>query len=230
MDFNNILENTELIINNLNNLDGNINKIKKKIGLINKIYNKLEKNNVLSINKNTYLLFQTQFLKNEHMYYSNIYKMIVEKFAFELYDISEYICIILVSLNKLEINNLNSKQSILNRMIHINKVKQINYGKLTEIINSTISNLKLINEFNALFDSFVNKTKKENNTLNIHCDNYEINITNKKNLVLLEYNKYMEKFNKLIEYFKKCLIAIINQIDNSELLNFFLNEPKPTQE
>ena len=228
MDFNNILENTELIINNLNNLDGNINKIKKKIGLINKIYNKLEKNNVLSINKNSYLLFQTQFLKNEHMYYSNIYKMIVEKFAFELYDISEYICIILVSLNKLEINHLETKQSILNRMIHINKVKQINYGKLTEIINSTISNLKLINEFNELFESFVNKTKKENNTLNIHCDNYEINITNKKNLVLLEYNKYMEKFNKLIEYFKKCLEAIINQIDNSKLLNFFLNEPKPT--
>lgn len=227
MDFNNILENTELIINNLNNLDGNINKIKKKIGLINKIYNKLEKNNVLSINKNSYLLFQTQFLKNEHMYYSNIYKMIVEKFAFELYDISEYICIILVSLNKLEINHIETKQSILNRMIHINKVKQINYGKLTEIINSTISNLKLINEFNELFESFVNKTKKENNSLNIHCDNYEINITNKKNLVLLEYNKYMEKFNKLIEYFKKCLEAIINQIDNSKLLNFFLNEPKP---
>ena len=153
--------------------------------------------------------------------------MIVEKFAFELYDISEYICIILVSLNKLEINHIETKQSILNRMIHINKVKQINYGKLTEIINSTISNLKLINELNELFESFVNKTKKENNSLNIHCDNYEINITNKKNLVLLEYNKYMEKFNKLIEYFKKCLEAIINQIDNSKLLNFFLNEPKP---
>ena len=126
MDYNNMLSNTELIINNLTNLDINITKIKKKINMINKVYNKLEKNKILTIDKNSYLIFQTQFLKNEYLYYSNIYNISIEKFAFELYDISEYITLILISLDKLEIEHINEKSNILNKMIHVKKVKQIN--------------------------------------------------------------------------------------------------------
>ena len=40
MDYNNVLSNTDLIIDNLNNLDVNKEKIKKKINLINKVYKK----------------------------------------------------------------------------------------------------------------------------------------------------------------------------------------------
>ena len=109
MDYNNVLSNTDLIIDNLNNLDVNIAKIKKKINMINKVYNKLEKNKILTIDKNSYLIFQTQFLKNEYLYYSNIYNISIEKFAFELYDISEYITLILISLDKLEIDHINEK-------------------------------------------------------------------------------------------------------------------------
>ena len=131
---------------------------------------------------------------------------------------------ILISLDKIEIDHINEKSNILNKMIHVKKeVKQINYGKRTEIINSTIVNLKLINEFNQLFNQYIKKTKDKNKTLNLHCNTFEININNKKNTILLEYNKYIEKFNKLIEYFKECLIAVIDQIDTSKLLNFFLN-------
>ena len=223
MDYNNVLSNTDLIIDNLTNLDVNIAKIKKKINMINKVYNKLEKNKILTIDKNSYLIFQTQFLKNEYLYYSNIYNISIEKFAFELYDISEYITLILISLDKLEIEHVNEKSNILNKMIHVKKVKQINYGKLTEIINSTIINLKLINDFNTLFDSYIEKTQSKNKDLNLHCNTFEINIVNKKNTILLEYNKYIEKFNKLIEYFKECLTAVNNQIDTSKLLDFFLN-------
>ena len=223
MDYNNMLSNTELIIDNLTNLDINITKIKKKISMINKMYNKLEKNKILTIDKNSYLIFQTQFLKNEYMYYSNIYNITIEKFAFELYDISEYITLILISLDKLEIEHVNEKSNILNKMIHVKKVKQINYGKLTEIINSTITNLKLINDFNKLFDSYIKKTQTKNKDLNLHCNTFEINIVNKKNTILLEYNKYMDKFNKLLEYFKECLTAVNDQIDTSKLLDFFLN-------
>ena len=223
MDYNNMLSNTELIIDNLTNLDINITKIKKKINMINKVYNKLEKNKILTIDKNSYLIFQTQFLKNEYLYYSNIYNISIEKFAFELYDISEYITLILISLEKLEIEHVNEKSNILNKMIHVKKVKQINYGKLTEIINSTITNLKLINDFNELFNSYIEKTQSKNKTLNLHCNTFEINIVNKKNTILLEYNKYMDKFNKLLEYFKECLTAVNDQIDTSKLLDFFLN-------
>ena len=223
MDYNNMLSNTELIIDNLTNLDVSINKIKKKINMINKVYNKLEKNKILTIDKNSYLIFQTQFLKNEYLYYSNIYNISIEKFAFELYDISEYITLILISLDKLEIEHINEKSNILNKMIHVKKVKQINYGKLTEIINSTITNLKLINDFNELFNSYIEKTQSKNKTLNLHCNTFEINIVNKKNTILLEYNKYMDKFNKLLVYFKECLTAVNDQIDNSKLLDFFLN-------
>ena len=33
----------------------------------------------------------------------------------------------------------------------------------------------------------------------------------------------MDKFNKLLEYFKECLTAVNDQIDTSKLLDFFLN-------
>ena len=42
------------------------------------------------------------------------------------------------------------------------------------------------------------KTQSKNKTLNLHCNTFEINIVNKKNTILLEYNKYMDKFNKLL--------------------------------
>ena len=225
MNYTDILKKTDFIIKNLNNLDTNISKIKRKIALINKVYQKLLKNKIL-INSpdNTYLLFQTQILQNENRYYKTHYDLILKKYAAEVCELSEYICMVLYSLHKLEIDNVTAKNLIISRMIQYQKPQKINYGKLTEMINNTIHNLKLIDEFVKLFEKYVQNTMKYNNRANIHNNNFENSILNKKKTILMEYQKYCDKFIKLIEYFRQCSASIMQQIDTSDFLKFFLTE------
>ena len=129
---------------------------------------------------------------------------------------------ILVSLNKLEIEKDEDKTNICNKIIHIKKTPNISYGKLNEIINSAINNLKLINDYVKLFDGYINKTVSNNNVYNVHNNTYEISIKNKKESIILEYNKFYNKFLKIVSYFKACSDCAIHQIDNSKLLKFFL--------
>jgi hypothetical protein len=224
IEYTEISKNTNIIIENLNLLDTNINKIKKKISAINKIYISLESNKILTIDKNNFLLFQTQILKNEYFYYNNLYKLILDKYTLEIYELSEYIIIILISLNKLELNDESAKSHIFNKIIHIKKTHTINYGKLNQLINSTINNLKLVDDFIILFNKYINKLNKKNTKDNIHNSNYEMSIETKKNTIELEYNRYYDKFTKIIDYFKLCSESVIQQIDNSNLLKFFLTD------
>ena len=220
---NNIVNQTNIIIDNLHLLDKNISKIKKKITKVNKLYLRLEQNKILVINPSSnYLKFQLSVLKNESSYYKNLYNLILNKYTTEIYDLSDYIFMILVSLNKLEIEKEYDKTNISNKIIHIKKTHNISYGKLNEIINSTINNLKLINEYVILFDSYINKTVSNNNIENVHNNTYEISIKNKKDNIILEYNKFYTQFLKIVSYFKECSECTIHQIDTSKLLNFFL--------
>jgi hypothetical protein len=224
IDYNEISSKTDIIIENINLLDNNINKIKKKIAAISKIYMSLEKNKILTIDQNDFLLFQTQILKNEYIYYNNLYKLILNKYAVEIYELSEYVIIILISLNKLEIKDKASKTHIFNKIIRIKKPSEINYGKLNEIINSIINNLKLVDEFIKLFDKYITTINSTNKNNNLHNGNYELAILSKKHTILLEYNKYYDRFTKTIAYFKKCSESIIQQIDSTDLLKFFLTD------
>jgi hypothetical protein len=223
MNYEDITTKTDIIINNLHFLYSNVSKIKKKISSINKIYKQLQSNKIL-INdpSNCYLTFQKNILKNEAIYYKNLYDLILDKYFNEIYELSEYIIMILISLNKIEIDT-DHKTFIFNKMIKIKKDSNINYAKLNEIITVTINNLKLIDEFIKLFDKYINRIVTRNFKANFHSNNYEMVIEKKKDTILLEYNKYCEKFIKIIDYFKECSDSIINQIDKSKLLGFFLN-------
>lgn len=225
MNYPEILGKTEFIITNLNSLDTNISKIKRKINLINRVYQKLLKNKVLINNKdNTYLLFQTQILQNEHQYYKTHYDLILKKYTAEIFELTEYICMVIISLHKLEIDDESSKNLILGKMILYQKPTKINYGKLVEMINNTIHNLKLVDEFIKLFEKYVQNTIKYNNKVNIHNNNYEQAIINKKKTILLEYEKHCDRFIKLIDYFRKCSESIMQQINSSEFLKLFITE------
>lgn len=222
IDYNEISKKTDIIIENLNLLDNNINKIKKKIAGISKIYISLESNKILTIDQNDFLIFQTQILKNEYIYYNNLYKLILDKYAVEIYELSEYVIIILISLNKLELTDKAAKKHIFNKIIRTKKTSSINYGKLNQIINSIINNLKLVDEFIKLFDKYITTINSTNKNNNLHNGNYELAILSKKHTILLEYNKYYDRFTKTIAYFKKCSESVIQQIDTSDLLKFFL--------
>ena len=224
MDYKNLECNTNKIKTKLEILNNNINLLKNKIILISNINSKLEKNKILKQDINSNLSFQSIMLKNEFSYYSNIYNIITDKYSKELYELSEYIFVILISLNKLEIDNSEKKKIIFNKIIHTKKVNKITSGELKELLTNIINNLRLVDEYIKLFDDYINKLKIQNKDKNLHSNNFELNIKYKKEIITIEYNKYCEKFIKTTNYFKECCECVINQIETSKILNFFLKQ------
>jgi hypothetical protein len=222
MDYNSLEEKTSTIIENLQGLNNNIGLLKKKILMINNINSKLEKNKILKQDANSNLTFQSYMLKNEFSYYTNIYNIIIEKYSKELFELADYILIILVSLNKLEIENNNKKKSIFSKIIFTKKFTKKTSGNLKQLFTSIINNLKVVDEFIQLFNEYIKQIKNQNNDKNLHSDNFEININYKKDIITIEYKKYCDKFIKTINYFMDCSNCVIDQIETSKLLKFFL--------
>ena len=222
MDYTSLNSNTVKIITNLQSLSNNISLLKNKIILINNINSKLEKNKILKQETNNNLNFQCDILKNEYSYYTHIYNIILAKYSKDLYELSDYILIILISLNKLEIDNVEKKQIIFNKIIYTKYITKPTSGKLKEIIVNIINNLKVVDEFIKLFNNYISKLKSDNNKKNLHSNNFELNIKYKKENIVLEYNKYCDKFIKIIDYFMECSNSVIDQIETSKLLKFFL--------
>lgn len=223
MDYNSLLTNTNIIIENLNLLDSNITQLKKKVSSINKVYQKLLGNKILvNDTNNTYLIFQTNILKNEHSYYKTIYELVITKYSKEVYELNEYLVLILLALHKLEIDKPEENQQIFHKIMTIKRDGQINYGKIKEIINAVVNNLKLIEDYITLFNNFVEEIKRKNRRHNIHNNNFELTIINKKENIMVEYQKYCSKFKRIVTYFTESTNAIIHQINNSEILKFFL--------
>ena len=222
LNYDNLEGKTHNIILNLNGLNTNIIVLKKKIILLDNINKKLEKNKMLIQENNNNLVFQSNILKNEFRYYTNIYDIILGKYSKDLYELSEYVLIILISINKLEIEHNESKQTIFNKIIYTKQIGKMSSGKLKELINNIINNLRVVDEFIKLFNVYINKITQENSDKNIHNNNYELSIKYKKESIILEYTKYCDKFIKIIDYFKECSESVINQIETSQLLKFFL--------
>ena len=223
MDYKNLEGKTSQVINNLQKLNTNMNLLKKKIIMINNVNSKLEKNKILKQDANSNLSFQSSMLKNEFSYYTNIYNVIIDKYSKELFELSEYVLIILISLNKLEIGNIDKKKHIFNKIIYTRKFTKKTSGNLKEIFNNILNNLKLVDEFILLFNDYIKNLEIQNTSKNLHSNNFEININYKKDIITIEYNKYCNKFVKTINYFMECTDNVINQIETSKLLKFFLN-------
>ena len=222
MDYPGLEEKTTKIIDNLQVLKNNIGLLKKKIITIRDVNLELEKNKILKQDSDSNLSFQSNMLKNEFSYYTNIYNFITGKYSKELFELSEYILIILVSLNKLEIGNEEKKKNIFSKIIYMKKDKQTS-GNLKNVFLTIINNLKLVDDFIKIFNEYISKLEVKNNKKNLHSNNFEIKAKYKKEMIIIEYNKYCDKFVKTTNYFMKCCENVIDQIESSELLKFFLN-------
>ena len=211
------------IISAIDILDTNIEKIQSKIKDITEIYMRFEFNKNLSLKKtNSYLRFQVELLQNEKQYYSNIKKIILDKLSVEIYDIAEYSLIILISLEDIDIGFNEEKQNIIKKITKIKKRNKTNPDDIVQLLNATIKNLNLIYEFLKLIQRYIDKIINDSSKNNIHCNNFEISIQNKKNRILLEYNRYCEQLKESVNYFLECSNAIINQLKNQEIFNFFI--------
>ena len=222
MDYKNVEDKTKKIIENLQKLNTNINLLKTKISQLSKVNTTLEKNKILKIENNNNIIFQSVILKNEFNYYRNIYNIILEKYSRDLYELTEYIIVVLISLNKLEIQNKHEKKIIFNKIIYTGPIDTISSGKLKEIIHNIINNLKVVDDYIKLFNTYIKTLSETNSVKNIHNNTFELNVKYKKEAIIVEYNKYCDKFMKTIFYFKECSDSVISQIETSQLLNFFL--------
>lgn len=215
---------TSYIMKVLNKIDLKIEEIEKKITEINHIYIQYEFNKNLKLEQpNSYLKFQVDFLYNEKKYFFNIKKYFTKKFVDELYGISDFIILILISLEDLDIGYIEEKKNIMNKIIKVVNQKVINSSKITELVNSINNNLKLSYDSIKLFEKFIINSHNQNKKKNIHSKNLKINLMNRKNHIELETKKYTEQLDILINYFYEFSTIIEMQLDKQKLLHFFIN-------
>ena len=216
---------TNKIFNTVDILDRKVENINIKIKEINNIYMKYEFNKNLDYNQsNTYLRFQAELLQNEKKYYISIKKTFFKKFIHDLYEISDFVILILISLDDLDIGLENEKFNIKKKILKSKKQNVLDIGKILELINITVNNLGLTKEFIDLFENFINETDEENKKKNIHSKNMKVNLMNKKNHLEVEFKKYSEQLNELVNYFYDFCCSMDRQLDKQELLKFFIKK------
>ena len=213
------------ILSSIKKIEFFIEKIKNKIAEINTIYIEFEFNKNLAFTKtNSYLKFQVELLNNEKAYYTKVKKTIVSKLSAELYEISEYIILILISMENLDINRSDEIKQIMSKIIKIKKKEKYNSSQLVEMVTSTNHNIQLVNDFINLFDAYINSLELISKRKNFHCNTLKLSLQNKKNHINVEYNKYCEQLKETLNYFVGCSDAISFQIDNNKLLTFFISQ------
>lgn len=207
-------------------LNNNTLKINQKISEITEVYYKFNFNNTLQINESfEYMKFQIELLKVENKYYSDLLAKIKFKFIKDIYEISESILMLLCSIENINLDNNKEKDNILERVVALKKHKNnLETSEILEIINSTLCNLDLTKEFVNIFEKYIIDTIKKNKRENLHCNNFKINLQNKKEHILLEYNKFYNKINELVTYFVLLTAELTKQLKYQKLLDFLVNK------
>ena len=222
---NNLSNNVTQICESFNMLKSNIDKIDRKIEDISALFYKLSYNATLeSSDTNSFLKFQIQLLNIEKNYYSSLRKNIKSKFVSEIYEMSEQILMVLSSIDNIKMDLNREKEEIMRRVCHLKKTNDIETGSIIETVNGTINNLELIKEFVNIFEKFINDTIDKNKKDNIHCNNFKVNLENKKDHIILEYNKFNHKLDELISYFLSLCDELSNQLKHQKILDFLVNK------
>ena len=211
------------IFSMIEKLRSNIEKIQRKIIDLNKVILKFKQNKLLNEN-NSYLTFQIKLLINEKGYYEGMKSIILEKMFGDMLSIYEKILMLVTSLENLDIEHEEEKNNIINRIQLYKKESGIDCSGTMSLASATLQNLHLINGFISIFSSYIDKTQKENSLENIHCNNLITNLSNRKNHIKLEYEKFRDQLNELIGYFLDCSNYVTSQLDKQELINFLVEK------
>jgi cell division septum initiation protein DivIVA len=226
---NQIITHVTKICDTIDSLESNIDKINQKVDNISKLFYQLSYNSSLpSSDTNSYLKFQIEQLENEKSYFTNIKRSLKEKLVTDIYTISESILMLLSSIENIKIDQEAEKKSILKKIFALKKFKKrMETSELLELINSTLHNLELINEFVKLFDVYIKDTITKHKRENLHLNNFKANLEHKKNHIVLEYEKFSNKIEELVEYFLAYATELSKQLEHQKILDFFVNKNEP---
>ena len=203
--------NIEEHINNYNNKFKNLNT--KIISLSTKQY--------LDINTSLDLLkYQKNLVKFEVDYFTNQRNIFTSELKNQLYNISEKITILYISLLNInkdikeDLNNNNNEQPIKRSFLKDDYLK---------IINDITDNFSNIKELLLNLKKYNIDLDKELNDKNYHCRTLNNNINNKRILIYINYKKSYDIFSNTLQYFSEYSEIIITKIKEDFNYKFLVN-------
>lgn len=224
MDYN---DNDFIIKNILNQVD-NINKCINFINIRLKKYNtkyNVVKEQIELLNNKTHLKldgttkllkFQNILIFNEIEYLMNMRHIIQTQLNTEIYKLSDKLTIMSISI-------LN-----LNKDINQDPLTQIKKSKKTDNFKKKID--IIINNFHHIKELLLNikeYNKKINNDMikgNYHCKTLDMDISIKRIHIFIEYKRYAQTFEAIIDHFNDLSVSVINNLNNKSIFNFLVSD------
>ena len=223
----------DAIHSKMNEIDNNIQKLEafhdsitKKESDIKRLSSKLKNKNFFDLKDSVSNLgFQKSIIKNEKNYSKELKRIFIEKIYNELYLLAESILMFVSSIDSIEFDDSN-KNTIQKK---ISKIKPVSYENLNiknlfHLINCISNNLDLIKQVIVLFNKYITDTQKTIQDNNFHCKTFSTNLLNQNNHITVEYNKYGNQLNKIVEYYPEFSKYIEHQVVNHKILEFCINK------
>ena len=223
----------DAIHSKMNEIDNNIQKleafhdsISKKESDIKRLSSKLKNKNFFDLKDSVANLgFQKSIIKNEKNYSKELKRIFIEKIYNELYLLAESILMFVSSIDSIEFDDSN-KNTIQKK---ISKIKPVSYENLNiknlfHLINCISNNMDLIKQVIVLFNKYITDTQKTIQDNNFHCKTFSTNLLNQNNHITVEYNKYGNQLNKIVEYYHEFSKYIEHQVVNHKILEFCINK------
>ena len=211
---NNYESNIETLNQNMKKIDetiGNLNtkstEIKAKIDmLVNKVNLKLE-------NSTQLLQFQQSIINNEIVYFKNLKGILVNTVHNQLYDLSENITFLTMSV-------VNIYKDIPNSDNKLTPMSQKS-DSLNKILSDISHNLEYINEMLDKFKTYNDQLTIDMNKGNFHCKTLQKDMENIYNHISTEYNKFVHNANQRMEYYIEFSNNICQQIETTKIAPFY---------
>tara|TARA_Y100000816_G_scaffold291333_1_gene282395 strand:+ start:2850 stop:3923 length:1074 start_codon:yes stop_codon:yes gene_type:complete len=171
------------------------------------------------------LVFQANLISGDINYLSTIKKTFLNKFHNDIFNLANNIILFISSITNLEIDdNDKEKNHIIKKVTTIKKINDVNIKLIEVYLESILKNLSLVDDVCLNFTNYINKINNKINTEHFHCNNLNITLSNKKNNILLEFNKNRDSICRLLEYYANFTNHVEKQINNLKISDFCLNE------
>lgn len=200
-------QNIKKIDETISNLSSKSTEIKAKIDmLVNKVNLKLE-------NSTQLLQFQQSIINNEIVYFKNLKNILISNVHNQLYDLSENITFLTMSV-------VNIYKDIPNSDNKLTPMSQKS-DSLTKILSDISHNLQYINEMLDKFKTYNEQLTVDMNKGNFHCKTLQKDMENIYNHISTEYNKFVHNANQRMEYYIEFSNKICEQVDSTKISPFY---------
>ncbi len=201
------------IENNIKKINDIHDNVSKKSNEINAKIEMLNKKKNLKLDDSTQLLaFQNKLIHNELVYLNNHRTTINSSLSSMLLSLSENITLMalsVITMNKDILNNDNNLIKSSNKKDEIEK-----------IVSDIEHNLNLIHNLICHIRDYNKELTESIKNNNLHCNTLNENLEFVCGHIELEYNKYKNDVEKILDYFITYTNKILEQNENMILLKF----------